>query len=185
MQLDSSLEAILFFKSEPISVKKLALLLDTSEEEIGAALSTLKEKLSERGIRLIQNGEEVMLGTAPEMSPLIEKITKEELTRDIGKAGLEILSIILYRGPISRREIDYIRGVNSSFMVRNLLIRGLIEKTESKEGERSFSYKPTFELLSFLGVTKVEDLPEFEEVKKEIQEFNKKQETEDQAYRHE
>ena len=116
----------------------------------------------------MRNGNEVMFATAPEASTLIEKITKDELTRDLGKAGLEVLSIILYKGPVARREIDYIRGVNSNFIIRNLLIRGLIEKTESKEGERSFTYKPTFELLSYMGVSSAHELPEYEKMQAEI-----------------
>ena len=70
-----------------------------------------------------------MLGTAPQMSATVETLTKEELMKDLGKAGLETISIILYKGPISRAEIDYIRGVQSNFILRNLLVRGLIEKS--------------------------------------------------------
>lgn len=176
MSLETSIEAILFFKAEPVSVKKLADLLDVSIEEIEAGLAALHKNLSGRGIVLVRDENEVMLETAPEVSELIEKMTKEELVRDIGKAGLETLSLVLYHGPISRREIDYVRGVNSNFILRNLLVRGLIEKSESKEGERSFVYKPTFELLSYLGVKNKEELPEYEQVRKEIKEFKEKTE---------
>ncbi|MSR73403.1 SMC-Scp complex subunit ScpB [Candidatus Parcubacteria bacterium] len=168
MKLDLSLEALLFFKNEPISIKKIATTLGKSEEEITEALALVETTYAERGIRLMRNGNEVMFATAPEASVLIEKITKDELTRDLGKAGLEVLSIILYKGPVARREIDYIRGVNSNFIIRNLLIRGLIEKTESKEGERSFTYKPTFELLSFMGVSSARELPEYEKMQAKI-----------------
>jgi segregation and condensation protein B len=75
--------------------------------------------------------------------------------KDLGKAGLETLSIILYQGPISRAEIDYIRGVNSNFILRNLLIRGLIERVENPHDQRSFLYKPTLELISYLGLSKI------------------------------
>ena len=112
MKLHLSLEALLFFKNEPISVKKIATTLEKSEEEITEALTLVETTYAERGIRLMRNGNEVMFATAPEASTLIEKITKDELTRDLGKAGLEVLSIILYKGPVARREIDYIRGVN-------------------------------------------------------------------------
>jgi segregation and condensation protein B len=112
-----------------------------------------------------------MLGTAQELSPLIEQLTKEELSRDLGKAGLETLSIILYQGPISRADIDYIRGVNSQFIVRNLLIRGLIERVDNPKDARSFLYKTTLQLLSHLGVSKIEDLPEYQQVRKDIEGF--------------
>lgn len=176
MNLDSLIEATLFFRSEPISIKKLSELLEKTEAEIIEALNLLENKLADRGVRLMRKEDEVTLATASDASALIEKITKEELSKDLGKAGLETLSIILYKGPISRREIDYIRGVNSNFILRNLLIRGLIEKVQNKDDQRSFLYKPTFDVLSYLGVSKIEDLPEYEEVKKEIEEFNKQPE---------
>ncbi len=171
MELDAQIEAILFFKGEAVSIKKLSTILEKSEDEIRAGLKTLEEKLHDRGIRLLSHENEVTLGTAPKVDEIIEKLTKEELSRDLGKAGLETLSIIAYRGPVSRRDIDYIRGVNSAFIVRNLLIRGLIEKVPSEKDERRFLYKPTLELLSYLGIQKVTDLPEFERVQAEISNF--------------
>lgn len=176
LPLDSQIEALLFFKGEPTEIKKIATLLDVSPEDVKAALKTLEEKLANHGLTLVFEGNTVFLGTHKEASPLIEKITKEELTRDLGKAGLETLSIILYKGQVSRREIDYIRGVNSSFIIRNLLIRGLIERGGGKEGERSYSYKPTSELLAFMGLSKVELLPEYEQVLQEIDDFSRKEE---------
>jgi segregation and condensation protein B len=94
------------------------------------------------------------------------------LVRDLGKAGLETLTIILYKHPIKRSEIDYIRGVNSSFILRNLLIRGLIERLTEKEGlGRGYLYKPTLELLSHLGVSKIENLPESASITSELENF--------------
>jgi len=95
-----------------------------------AALKNLETSLSDRGIVLVTKEDEVTLGTAKDTSELIEKLTKDELVRDLGKAGLETLSIIIYQGPISRAEIDYIRGVQSNFILRNLMIRGLVEKIQ-------------------------------------------------------
>ncbi len=171
MNLESKIEAVLFFRGESVSIKKLSSLLDVSEDNIKAGLESLESALSERGIRLMRKDDEVSLGTAPEAGSLIEKITKEELSKDIGKAGLETLSIILYKGPISRREIDYIRGVNSNFILRNLMIRGLVEKVSNPKDQRSFLYKPTFELLAFLGINKLDDLPEFGSVSRELSDF--------------
>ena len=94
MKLESQIEALLFWKAEPVSIKKLASLLNKTEEEIKAAIIFLRGSLNERGITLIQLEDEVTLGTSKEASELIESLTKEELTKDIGKAGLETLSII-------------------------------------------------------------------------------------------
>lgn len=166
--LDSQIEAILFWKGEPQSIKKLALILNKKEEEILSNLDILKEKIKDRGVELIWKNNEVMLGTAVKFSSIIESLTKEELVRDLGKAGLETISIIAYKGPISRAEIDYIRGVQSNFILRNLQIRGLIEKISNEKDHRSFLYQPTFELLQFLGISRIEELPEFENIRKEF-----------------
>ena len=104
-------------------------------------------------------------------SPYFESLNKEELSKDLGKAGLETLSIIIYQGPISRAEIDYIRGVNSQFILRNLLIKGLIDRVDNPTDQRSFLYKPSLELFSFLGISKIEDIPDFESVKADILAF--------------
>ncbi|HJO89552.1 MAG: SMC-Scp complex subunit ScpB [Candidatus Pacebacteria bacterium] len=171
MKLDTKIEALLFFKGEGVKIKELVKLLKTDKEDVENALLELKEKLSDRGIGLIRKEDEVMLGTVSEMSDLIEEIRKEELTKDLGKAGAETLSIVLYKGPITRAEIDYIRGVNSTFILRNLLIRGLVEKVPNPKDQRSFLYKPTLELLSYLGISGIEELPEFDTVQSEIKTF--------------
>ena len=172
LTLDSQIEAVLFLKAEPLSKKLLAKILEKDVDEIESALSLLEERLETRGVTLLSKDESVMLVTNPEMSNVIETIRKEELSRDLGKAGLETLSIILYKAPITRAEIDYLRGVNSNFILRNLLIRGLIEKVSNPSDQRSYLYKPSFELLSFLGITKVKDLPEYGKIQEEIKNFN-------------
>jgi segregation and condensation protein B len=171
MKLESQLEAILFWKAEPVSIKKLSSILNFGEAEIKAGIEELKKSLENRGLTLIEVEDEVTLGTSKEASTLIESLTKEELTKDLGKAGLETLSIILYQGPLSRADIDYIRGVNSQFILRNLLVRGLIERVDNPKDQRSFLYKPTLELISYLGISKITDLPDFETVRKDIEQF--------------
>jgi len=180
--ISAKLEAILFWKAEPVTFKKLAQLLSTeavkvTEAEIKAGLIELEISLKNRtsGLSLVQTDTEVMLGTAKEFSPLIEQLTKEELTRDLGKAGLETLAIVLYQGPISRADIDYIRGVNSQFILRNLLIRGLVERVDNPKDARSFLYKTTLDLLAHLGVSKIEELPEYQKVRADIDAFKGQQ----------
>jgi len=170
MTLDAKIEAILFHRGEPVSIKKLSEILGLSEDAVKEAMKDLRIKLEGRGLSLVEHAEKVMLGTNPVLSELIAEINKEELNRELGKAGLETLSIILYKGPINKKEIDYIRGVNSSYIIRNLLIRGLVEKTEGRG--RGNSYQPTMELLAFMNLKKIEDLPEFESTKKEMEDMN-------------
>ena len=177
MKLESQIEAVLFWKAEPISLRKLGDILNKNENEVKEAISALAILLQNRGLTLIQSDNEVALGTTKDASELIEKLTKEELIKDLGKAGLETLSIILYQGPISRAGIDYIRGVNSQFIMRNLLVRGLVEKIENEKNQRSFLYKASMELISYLGLSKLSDLPEYEKVKADIEEFKNTQES--------
>jgi segregation and condensation protein B len=169
MNLETKLEALLFFKGEPMTKKKAQALLECTAQELDEALAALEKNLSTRGLRVIQNGDEIEMRTAPDASAFIEKLTKEELIKDLGKAGLETLTIILYKHPIKRSEIDYIRGVNSSFILRNLLIRNLIERESS--GGQGYAYKPTIELLAHLGLSKIQDLPEYDKVKSEFENF--------------
>lgn len=179
MDLDALIEAILFFRAEPMKIGDLARQTKRTDDEVRGALDILEMKLTGRGLRLVYKDDEVMLGTAPEAGALIEEMVKEELSKDLGKAGLETLSIVLYRGPISRADIDYIRGVNSTFILRNLLVRGLVEKIPNPGDSRSFLYRPSFELLTYLGVQRVEDLPEYSEVQHEIEQFYTKHDESD------
>jgi segregation and condensation protein B len=102
---------------------------------------------------------------------LVEKIRREELSRDIGRAGLETLSAILYRGPLTRSEVDFIRGVNSSQILRTLLVRGLIRRVTNPKDERSFLYEPTTELFAQLGISHVADLPDYASVRAHLTEL--------------
>ncbi len=169
MELQQKIEAILFWRGEPISRKKLSEVLKVGQQELNQGLDSLKENLKGRGIVLQEKDNEVSLGTAPEVSDLIENLQKEELNKELSKASLETLSIILYKNGVNRSTIDYIRGVNSSFTLRNLSIRGLIEKSLDPEDSRRYIYKPTFELLSFLGIKSVEELPDYESVKNSVE----------------
>jgi len=175
MTPESQLEALLFWKGEPMNKKKIETTLGLSFDQLETTLNALEKSLVARGIRLLRIDNEVELRTAPETSDFITKLAKEDLVHDLGKAGLETLSIILYKGPIKRSEIYYIRGVNSSFIVRNLLVRGLIDRvTEKEETGRGYSYKPTIDLLAHLGIAKIEDLPEYVKVKAELDSFGTK-----------
>lgn len=171
IKLEAQIEAILFYKAEAVAIKKLANILNKDQAEIKLALKDLEKSLEGRGLSLIEVNEEVSLATNKECSAIIESLTKEELDRDLGKAGLETLSIILYKGPLSRAEIDYIRGVNSQSILRNLLVRGLIERTENQSDQRGFLYQVSMDFVSHLGLSKVSDIPEYEAVRKDIENF--------------
>ena len=168
MELEKKIEAILFWKGEPISIKKLAEILKVKEEEIKNAIFNLKRSLEDRGIVLLETGHEVTLGTTPEYSSLIENLQKEELNKELSKASLETLSIVLYKNGATRAEIDYIRGVNSTFTLRALAVRGLVERILDPKDARRYLYRPSFDLLSYMGIKSIEELPDYGEISKTI-----------------
>ncbi|OGI92692.1 SMC-Scp complex subunit ScpB [Candidatus Nomurabacteria bacterium RIFCSPLOWO2_01_FULL_46_18] len=168
MELEKKIEAILFWKGEPISIKKLAEILKVKEEEIKNAIFNLKRSLEDRGIVLLETGHEVTLGTTPEYSSLIENLQKEELNKELSKASLETLSIVLYKNGATRAEIDYIRGVNSTFTLRALAVRGLVERILDPKDARRYLYRPSFDLLSYMGIKSIEELPDYGEINKTI-----------------
>ncbi len=173
MKPDVLIEAILFYRTEPIAKKELGSFLAIAPDTLDSALVALRERLLYGATRIIDTGDTVQLVTAPEMAETLEKLRKQDLAREIGKAGAETLAIILYRGPVSRAQIDFIRGVNSAFILRNLQIRGLIERTEHPTVARSFQYTPTAELYAYLGITDREALPQYASVMNEIDRFEK------------
>jgi segregation and condensation protein B len=179
MQLESKIEGILFYKGEDVSIKKLAELLNVTVEEIEEALKKLEQSLSGRGLVLVRKDDSVVLGITGELSSIIESIRKDEITKELTKSSLETLSIVLYKNGVSRSEVDYIRGVNSSFILRNLLVRGLIEKIIDPKDSRRFLYRPTFDTLSFMGVTSIDQLPNYNEVKAQLENVIKQEEKND------
>ena len=168
MNLEAKIEGLLFYKGEDIEIKKISELLKVSNEEVEESLKKLEENFSGRGLVIVRKNDSVMLGVSAELGPLIESIRKEEITKELTKSSLETLSIILYKNGVTRSEIDYIRGVNSSFIVRNLLVRGLVEKIIDPKDSRRFIYRPTFDTLTYMGIKSIAELPNYETVKAEL-----------------
>lgn len=167
--LSVTIESILFFEGGSMSIQKLAKATNSSEADVEVAINELGEALQGRGVTLVRDGSMVALGTAPETREIIEAMRRDELEGPLGKAGLETLAIIIYRGPLSRADIEYIRGVNASSILRSLLVRGLVERVQNPNDSRSFLYKPTTELPAYFGVQSLSDLPGFADVSAEIQ----------------
>jgi len=161
MRLENIIEAVLFYKGEPISFSQLAKILEKEEVFIREAVINLKKELEGRGVILLEQNEEIALATHPDASQAVERLLKEETSGPLSKASLETLSIICYRGPVTKSDIDYIRGVNSHFILRSLSIRGLVTREQNPKDARTFLYKPTFELLSYLGLPAIENLPDY------------------------
>ncbi|MES2135209.1 MAG: SMC-Scp complex subunit ScpB [Patescibacteria group bacterium] len=166
--IEIEIESALFFRGGAITVKELAVQMGLSKEELENGITSLTMSLEGRGIRVVREGETVALATAPETHELIEKMRREELEGPLGKAGLETISIIIFRGPVSRSDVEYIRGVNCSSILRSLLIRGLIERVENPNDKRSFLYRATPELPAYLGVGSLAEIPGYTETRANI-----------------
>ncbi|KKS46635.1 SMC-Scp complex subunit ScpB [Candidatus Azambacteria bacterium RIFOXYD1_FULL_42_11] len=163
MNYKSLLESLLFTAGHPVTVKKLAEILETGEIEINGSLKELVDdyEKNERGLRLVFFDGKVQLVASPYSVEPVKKLIKSDFEEDLSPAALETLAIISYRGPISRAQIENLRGVNCSFILQSLAIRGLIGKYNNPEDGRSYIYNITFDFLKHLGLNKLEDLPNY------------------------
>ena len=169
--LAAEAEALLFVEGGTLARTKLASLLGCSATELAATLGALRTQLEGRGLALIETDSEVSLAVAKKQSERVKEILKRELEREIGDAGLEVLGIVLYRGPSTRAQIDYIRGVNTSSTLRNLLARGLLERVGNPDDAREYLYRPTALLLAHLGISARQELPEYGSITAELASF--------------
>lgn len=160
----AALEALLFIYGEPLTVSKARTILGLNEEEFKSALDHLSEQLKDsgRGLTLLLNADKVQLGTKEDFSVLLEQVVKEETRESLTPAALETLSLIAYGGPMPRSAIDYIRGVNSSFILRNLLVRGLIERSVDPKKANVYLYQASFDFLKHMNLSRIDILPEYQ-----------------------
>lgn len=170
MPYDTLLEALLFYRSSPVSKKQAATALGITSEELTPHITALQKRLESGGTAVVVTETELQLVTNPAVSSFIDAVRRDELRTDIGKAGAETLAIVLYKEPVSRAEIDQIRGVNSSVTLRNLQTRGLIERRTDRQSSHHV-YTITPQLLTHLGITRKQDLPHYSAILDRIEEF--------------
>jgi len=161
------LESILFISNKPLTAKKLAEICGRQKAEIETVLESLKREYnnSDKGIKIIEYDGKIQMATDLESSEIVEKFLKQELTGEMTRPQLETLTIIAYRGPVTKMELEQIRGVNCSLILRNLLIRGLAESKLDKKIQTTV-YNVTLDFVRFLGLTNIQDLPDFERLSK-------------------
>lgn len=160
-------EAILFMYGAEISFVKMAEILDVDEncaQEVIIKLQQIYDAREEAGMRIVVTDTKAQMVTHPDVAEMIEQITKKELEGPLTPVAMEVLAIIAYRGPISKIDVEAIRGVNCSFTLRNLLRRGLVERVSVDASKRVQFYQTTVDFLRVLGITSVEELPEFVEL---------------------
>ncbi len=164
--LKIKIESILFVSGDPLTIRKISKILNVKEQEVKKNIDALKEDYKERGVNVLEKDGKVQLVSSEKNSKIIEKMVQSSLSEELTPATLETLSVISYREPISRPDIDKIRGVNSIFSLRSLLIRGLIEKSYGGEDKKIVFYKTTLDFLKKLGIKSVKELPQYDELSK-------------------
>ncbi|MBI5456586.1 SMC-Scp complex subunit ScpB [Candidatus Kaiserbacteria bacterium] len=171
LDLASKIQALLFAEGDSLAIKKIAQLLESELPAVEAALMELSERLKGGPLALILTDKEAALAVSSDAKDTVSSARAKLEEREIGDAGLEVLTILLYEGPSTRADIDYIRGVNSSSTLRTLLLRGLVERSGNPEDGREYIYRPTVELLAHLGSPSQKDLPEYDTIARELSAF--------------
>jgi len=165
MSLKSQLESLLFTAVKPVTLKNLTVALKVKSNLVLAALKELAADYEERqsGLRLVINNQKYQLATAEDNAALVKEFLHDETNGELSVPSLETLTIIAYRGPLAKRELDRIRGVNCSLIIRNLLLRGLISEKYNKKLDDNF-YTVTHDFVRFLGLDEVSKLPDYEKL---------------------
>lgn len=161
--MQGSVEAILFLSGSPVSLDKITALLKLNRADVEGIIATLADRYAQdsaRGLQIVRKDNEVTLATKPAHNALLESLAKEDLKEDLTPASLETLSLIAYFGPLSRPQIDFIRGVNSSFIVRNLLVRGLVDRKSGRGN--AYVYTVSVDFLKYVGIGSVKELPDYQ-----------------------
>ncbi len=163
--IKNQIESILFISNKALTIKQLADLVGRQKAEVEIVLESLKEEYNKdnKGIKIIEHNGKVQMATDTASSEIIEKFLKQELTGEMTRPQLETLTIIAYRGPVTKMELEQIRGVNCSLILRNLLMRGLIESKLDKKIQTTI-YNVTLDFVRFLGLTEISQLPDYEKL---------------------
>ena len=160
LSLSAQLEALLFVSGEPVATAQLAAALDVAPSVVERGLNELDASLAGRGIRLQRHAGRVQLTTAPQLADLVERFLGLEATTHLSRAALETLAIIAYQQPVTRPQIDSIRGVNSDSMLKSLLHKNLILESGRADGPgRPILYSTTPEFLQHFGLNSILEMP--------------------------
>jgi segregation and condensation protein B len=154
------LESLLFVANGPVPLEQIQKTLDIPPAEVDAALLALELTYTGRGLRIQRKGAEVQLTTAPESAPYVERFLGLQLSNKLSGAALEALAVVAYRQPVTRAQVEAVRGVNSDGVLNTLLARGLVSEVGRLEAAgRPILYGTTFEFLQYFGLKDVRQLP--------------------------
>lgn len=169
LSLAAKIEAILFVEGKPIAFQQLAKLLSVSADQVKTTIQELAQHYDKpgHGLQVLITEHKVQLVTASAAHDLITALVNDERTGELSKPSLETLAIIAYRSPVTKAELEMIRGVNCSLILRNLLIRGLIEEMfDTTKGVEVYDITPQY--LQLLGVHSVKQLPNYEQLNRDL-----------------
>lgn len=164
MDLKSTIESILFVAGRPVALKELQKITGQPREEVRTALSELKKDRQNTGIVILEQNDSYLMSSNPGNSAMVKEFLNTDLREKLTDAAIETLAIVTYKQPVARAEIEAIRGVNSQYTLRLLMMRGLIEKAVNRQDQRSNFYRTTHEFLQHLGLKGLNDLPDFTEL---------------------
>ena len=167
-QLKSQLESLLFVSNKPLSLKQLAKFVGADEKATKETLEALAVERANSGVVILEASGNYQMATNGANAEMVKTFLNSDLREKLTDATVEVLAIIAYRQPISKAEIEAIRGVNSQYSLRHLLMRGLIEKIPNPNDARGSLYQITTDMLQQLGITSVNDLPEFSKLVEHI-----------------
>lgn len=169
MDIKPIIESLLFAAGEPLSLKKLSRIVNEKESRVRELLLQIQEEFrsQNRGMVLINKDNEWLMATIPEAASFVQKLKKETIEGDLSPSAQETLAVIAYRGPITRGEINAIRGVDATYILHQLLLRGLIERSLHPKRSNTFIYNISFAFLQHLGIKNVKELPHYEEFNKQ------------------
>ena len=165
LSLQAQVESLLFVATEPMLLERLADVLEVELEEVEQALILLSDEYADRGMRIQRKGRRIQMVSAPEAADIVRRLLGLELTGKLSPAALETLAIVAYRQPVTRAEIEAVRGVNSDSVLRTLVNRGLIEELgRLDQAGRPVIFGTTFDFLQQFGINSLDQLPPLEEM---------------------
>ncbi len=166
--LKSQIESLLFVSPKPLSIRQLAKVLGKKDKEITQAAEELRKEYAGdgRGMQIIKSDGKLQMVSSAETSEIVQEFMKDEIGGELSRPSLETLTIIAYRGPITKMDLDRIRGVNCALILRNLLLRGLISAKQDKQKKETY-YTVTLDFIRYLGVNDVTELPDYERLHKD------------------
>lgn len=170
-EIKNIIENLLFVSSEALKIEKIGELLGLEKEKVKEIIEELRSEYSSRALQIEEIAEGYLMSTRPQYAPWVKKLYKEKVTLKLSSAALETLSIIAYKQPISRAEIEEIRGVEVTAVLETLLEKNLIHVCGRKESiGRPLLYGTTDKFLKYFGLRSLSEIPPLEEFAEKVPE---------------